>query len=87
MPSSAACGEGRRGLAPPVSGRAFVGTSGCHTHRGGQSSIPRDEEQAFLSYYATRLATIEINYTVNHLPTEKNVAEMAGATPDGFIFG
>jgi uncharacterized protein YecE (DUF72 family) len=41
----------------------------------------------FLPFYATKLKTIEINYTFNHLPTEKNVAEWLGATGDDFLFG
>ena len=39
-----------------------------------------------MRYYATRLATMEINYTFNHLPTEKNVAEWTAATPEDFVF-
>src|SRR5439155_1453848 len=30
---------------------------------------------------------IEINYTFNHLPTEKNIAEWTAATGDDFVFG
>jgi uncharacterized protein YecE (DUF72 family) len=41
----------------------------------------------FLPFYATKLKTIEINYTFNHLPTEKNVAEWTAATGDDFLFG
>lgn len=41
----------------------------------------------FLPFYATKLKTIEINYTFNHLPTEKNVAEWTAATGDDFVFG
>jgi uncharacterized protein YecE (DUF72 family) len=40
-----------------------------------------------LAFYATKFATIEINYTFNHLPTEKNVAEWTAATGDEFVFG
>ena len=40
----------------------------------------------FLRYYATRLATLEINYTFNHLPTEKNIAAWQEATPPEFLF-
>src|SRR2546430_15439878 len=31
--------------------------------------------------------TIEINYTFNHLPTEKNVAQWTAATAGDFVFG
>ena len=39
-----------------------------------------------LRYYATRLGTLEINYTFNHLPTEKNIAGWRDATPPDFLF-
>jgi uncharacterized protein YecE (DUF72 family) len=71
-----------------VSGRAFVGTSGWSYTSWRPKFYPEGTKSAaFLSYYATRLATIEINYTFNHLPTEKNVAEWTGATPEDFVFG
>src|SRR5947208_14526401 len=41
----------------------------------------------FLPFYATKFKTIEINYTFNHLPTEKNVAQWTAATADDFVFG
>jgi len=41
----------------------------------------------FLTFYATKFKTIEINYTFNHLPTQKNVAEWTAATSDDFVFG
>lgn len=40
----------------------------------------------FLAYYATRLRTLEINYTFNHLPTEKNIAAWREVTPPEFLF-
>jgi uncharacterized protein YecE (DUF72 family) len=71
-----------------VSGRAFVGTSGWSYTSWRPKFYPEGTKSAaFLSYYATRLATIEINYTFNHLPTEKNIAEWTGATPEDFVFG
>ena len=71
-----------------MSGRAFVGTSGWAYTSWRPKFYPEGTKTAaFLSYYATRLSTIEINYTFNHLPTEKNVAEWTGATPADFVFG
>ena len=71
-----------------MSGRAFVGTSGWSYTSWRPKFYPEGTKSAaFLSYYATRLATIEINYTFNHLPTEKNVAQWTGATPEDFVFG
>jgi uncharacterized protein YecE (DUF72 family) len=71
-----------------VSGRAFVGTSGWSYTSWRPKFYPEGTKTAaFLSYYATRLSTIEINYTFNHLPTEKNVAVWTGATPEDFVLG
>jgi uncharacterized protein YecE (DUF72 family) len=71
-----------------VSGRAFVGTSGWSYASWRPKFYPEGTKSAtFLRYYATRLRTIEINYTFNHLPTEKNVAEWTAATPEDFVFG
>ena len=70
-----------------MSGRAFVGTSGWSYTSWRPKFYPEGTKSAaFLSYYATRLATMEINYTFNHLPTEKNVAQWTAATPGDFIF-
>lgn len=70
-----------------MSGRAFVGTSGWAYPSWRPKFYPEGTKSAsFLSYYATRLSTIEINYTFNHLPTEKNVAEWTAATPADFVF-
>jgi uncharacterized protein YecE (DUF72 family) len=71
-----------------VSGRAFVGTSGWSYTSWRPKFYPEGTKSVdFLRYYATRFSTIEINYTFNHLPTEKNVAEWTAATPDDFVFG
>lgn len=71
-----------------MSGRAFVGTSGWSYTSWRPKFYPEGTKSAdFLRYYATRFGTIEINYTFNHLPTEKNVAEWTAATPEGFVFG
>ena len=70
-----------------MSGRAFVGTSGWSYASWRPKFYPEGTKSgAFLSYYATRFATMEINYTFNHLPTEKNVAQWTAATPEDFIF-
>ena len=70
-----------------MNGRAFVGTSGWSYTSWRPKFYPEGTKSAaFLSYYATRFATMEINYTFNHLPTEKNVAQWTAATPEDFIF-
>ena len=68
--------------------RAFVGTSGWSYTSWRPKFYPAETKaKDFLAYYATKLRTIEINYTFNHLPTEKNVAEWTAATGEGFVFG
>ncbi len=68
-------------------GRAFVGTSGWSYTTWKPVFYPKEVKSAdFLRYYATRLATLEVNYTFNHLPTEKNISAWREATHDGFVF-
>jgi uncharacterized protein YecE (DUF72 family) len=71
-----------------VSGRAFVGTSGWSYTSWRPKFYPEGTKSAdFLRHYATRFRTIEINYTFNHLPTEKGVAVWIAATSEDFVFG
>ena len=66
---------------------AFVGTSGwSYTTWRPVFYPPEVRTKDFLRYYATRLKTLEINYTFNHLPTEKNIAGWREATPPEFLF-
>jgi uncharacterized protein YecE (DUF72 family) len=68
-------------------GRAFVGTSGWSYRTWKPVFYPAETKpRDFLRYYATRLLTLEINYTFNHLPTEKNIAAWRDATPPEFLF-
>ncbi len=68
-------------------GRAFVGTSGWSYTSWKPVFYPQDtKSKDFLRYYGTRLRTLEINYTFNHLPTEKNIATWREATPPDFLF-
>jgi uncharacterized protein YecE (DUF72 family) len=67
--------------------RAFVGTSGWAYTTWKPVFYPPEVKTAdFLRYYATRLRTLEVNYTFNHLPTEKNIAAWKDATPPDFLF-
>ena len=71
-----------------MSGRAFVGTSGWSYTSWRPKFYPEGTKSAdFLRHYATRFRTIEINYTFNHLPTEKGVAVWTTATSEDFVFG
>jgi uncharacterized protein YecE (DUF72 family) len=68
-------------------GRAFVGTSGWAYKTWKPVFYPMDlRPKDFLRYYATRLSTLEVNYTFNHLPTEKNIGVWREATPPEFLF-
>ena len=68
--------------------KAYVGTSGWSYTTWRPKFYPEKmKSKEFLAFYATKLKTIEINYTFNHLPTEKNIAEWTAATGDDFLFG
>jgi uncharacterized protein YecE (DUF72 family) len=41
---------------------------------------------SFLNYYATRLSTVEVNYTFRNVATKKLLMEWVAATPPEFIF-
>ncbi len=66
---------------------AFVGTSGWAYATWKPKFYPPLVKPAdFLRYYATRLRTLEVNYTFNHLPTKKNIDGWIAATSDVFLF-
>jgi len=70
------------------SASAYVGTSGWSYSSWRPKFYPKAmKPKEFLSFYATKFKTIEINYTFNHLPTEKNVAQWTAATTEDFTFG
>ena len=70
-----------------TSGHAYVGTSGWSYASWRPVFYPQEvKSKDLLRYYATRLKTLEINYTFNHLPTEKNIAGWREATPPEFLF-
>ncbi len=59
----------------------LVGTSGWAYASWKPKFYPADLKPAkLLEHYATRFRTVEVNYTFNHLPTEKNIAEWKAAT-------
>src|SRR5216110_1085452 len=67
--------------------KSFIGTSGwSYTSWKPVFYPPEVKSKDFLRYYATRLKTLEINYTFNHLQTEKNIAAWQEATPPEFLF-
>src|SRR6266513_124498 len=69
------------------SAHAFVGTSGWSYTSWKPVFYPAEvKSRDFLRYYGTRLNTLEINYTFNHLPTPKNISAWRDATPPEFLF-
>ena len=70
-----------------MTGRAFVGTSGWAYASWKQKFYPADTKaKDLLRVYATRLKTNEVNYTFNHLPTQRNIDSWKEQTPDDFVF-
>jgi uncharacterized protein YecE (DUF72 family) len=67
--------------------RAYVGTSGWAYASWKQKFYPADvKAKDLLRHYATRLKTNEVNYTFNHLPTQRNIDSWKEQTPDDFLF-
>ncbi len=67
--------------------RLYAGTSGFAYPQWKPRFYPEDVPQKrFLSYYATRLNSVEINYTFRRLPAATTLASWVEATPPGFVF-
>jgi uncharacterized protein YecE (DUF72 family) len=65
----------------------YAGTSGWSYPAWKPSFYPAKLAPAkFLSYYATRLNTVEVNYTFRRFPTAKLFAGWIAATPENFRF-
>jgi uncharacterized protein YecE (DUF72 family) len=47
---------------------------------------PKLPSKQFLKHYATRLNSVEINYTFRRLPSPGTLANWVEATPSGFVF-
>jgi len=65
----------------------FAGTSGFAYPTWKPEFYPKNvASKDFLHYYATRLNSVEINYTYRQLPKSATLAGWVNATPDGFVF-
>lgn len=69
-------------------GHVWIGTSGySYPHWGdGVFYPPGTPEKTWLSYYASRFQTVEINNSFYRLPTEVAFRRWAQLTPPGFVF-
>jgi uncharacterized protein YecE (DUF72 family) len=47
---------------------------------------PKLPQKSFLSYYASRVNAVEVNYTFRHMASEKSLRNWIADTPDGFRF-
>ena len=65
----------------------YAGTSGWSYPAWKPAFYPAKLASAkFLSYYATRLNTVEVNYTFRAFPSEKMLNAWVAATPEHFRF-
>ena len=68
-------------------GLVFSGTSGWAYPTWKPGFYPKDvPARRFLEHYATRLNSIEVNYTFRTLPTAEQLAGWLAAVPEGFRF-
>jgi uncharacterized protein YecE (DUF72 family) len=67
--------------------KIYAGTSGWAYATWKPDFYPAKVSSAkFLNYYASRLNSVEVNYTFRSLPTEKLLMGWMAATPAGFRF-
>jgi uncharacterized protein YecE (DUF72 family) len=72
---------------PPTLARVSVGTSGWSYPSWRPGFYPAGTDPAlFLSYYAERFTTVELNTTGYRLPAEDQFRRWAEQVPDGFEF-
>lgn len=72
---------------PTASGQVFAGTSGWAYPTWKPDFYPAGTPaKRFLEAYASRLNSVEVNYTFRALPTAKMLEGWLAATPDSFRF-
>lgn len=68
-------------------GTVYAGTSGwAYASWKPDFYPPKLSAAKFLGYYASRLNSVEVNYTFRSRPTEKLLRGWIEATPPGFLF-
>jgi uncharacterized protein YecE (DUF72 family) len=72
---------------PPSPGNLFMGTSGWAYPTWKPGFYPQDvPSRAFLAFYASRLTSVEVNYTFRMLPSAAQLQGWLDATPASFRF-
>ena len=67
--------------------RACIGTSGFSYKEWRPSFYPEDlSEKGFLSFYASRFSSVEIDYTFYRMPNAKTIEGWKAATGENFRF-
>ena len=67
--------------------KVYPGASGWeYSSRKPDSYAVKLASAKFLSYYATRLNSVEVNYTFRSFPNDRLLKGWMDATPPGFIF-
>ncbi|MGH2740815.1 MAG: DUF72 domain-containing protein [Actinomycetota bacterium] len=70
-----------------MAGTLYVGTSGFSYKEWKGLFYPEDLKDAnMLSYYASRLPSVEINYTFHRQPAETTIEKWLSQTPEEFRF-
>jgi uncharacterized protein YecE (DUF72 family) len=70
-----------------MAGRLYVGTSGFAFPQWKGIFYPEGtRDKDMLAFYASRLPSVEINYTFRRSPAEKTMVTWREVTPDGFVF-
>lgn len=71
----------------PYPAKIFAGTSGWAYPTWKPAFYPATTPaKRFLEFYASRLSSVEVNYTFRALPTVKTLENWLAATPDNFRF-
>jgi uncharacterized protein YecE (DUF72 family) len=71
----------------PSAPQLFVGTSGWAYPTWKPAFYPPDvSAKSFLTYYASQLTSVEVNYTFRALPSHSQLEGWLAATPPGFRF-
>ena len=72
---------------PPSAPNLFIGTSGWSYPTWKPAFYPPGvPARSFLSYYASQLTAVEVNYTFRALPTASQIENWMASVPAGFRF-